>query len=75
MHANVHACVHAYVHSGGILAGRKAVGIDPGGREERWDRSWRAGRMLGSILAGGKNAGMDPGGREECYFDDNISYH
>ena len=45
--------------------GFKVCSEEPGGREECWDRSWSAGKMLGSILMGGKNAGIDPGGREE----------
>ena len=44
---------------GSILAGGKNAGIVPGGQEECWNRSWRAGR--------GKNAGIDPDGREECW--------
>ena len=55
----------AMVFPGGILAGGKTAGIDPGRRDESWDRSWRAGRMLGLILAVGKNAGIDPGRWEE----------
>ncbi len=67
---------------GSILAGGKNAGIDPGGRENYRNRSWRVGRtwfrisrdMVSSISIsekgeeGFKVCSEEPGGREE-YWD------